>query len=124
MNSVAWAGIIRGLKLTLTSKTHACLQMWALSSFVVSPFQLVHVLRWLDFSVQETPQMLREENKKIYCCMTSCLTSQSCLEINVQEGMGSCKCVVLFVFLYFSLLHFSVCNNLFYRFLKPENIFQ
>ena len=73
MNSVAWAVIIRGLKLTLTSKPHACLQRWALSSFVVSPLQLVHVLKWLDFSVQETPQMLREENKKIYCT-TSCLT--------------------------------------------------
>lgn len=53
VNSVAWAGIIRGFKLILTSKPHACLQMWALSSFVVSLFQLVHVLKWLDFSVQE-----------------------------------------------------------------------
>lgn len=124
VNSVAWAGIIRGLKLTLTRKPHACLQRWALSSFVVSPLQLVHVLKWLDFFVQETPQMLREENKKdllLYDFMPylTKLFGDKC-----PGGNGFLQACFSLCYFCISLCSISLCLIIYFSiFLKLEDIF-
>lgn len=88
-------------------------------SFVVSPLHIVHLLKRLDSSVHETPQMLREGNKKLYCRMTSCITYQSYLEINCTAGNGFLRAYFFLCHFFISLWFISLCLIIYFSiFLK------